>query len=49
MKLLFKHEATEQNGKLVLRIMARGSNIYILNDNLKQLERQVNYEDDERH
>jgi len=48
MKLLFKHDAEEQRAKLVLRVMVCGSHIYILNDNLKKLEQQINYEDDER-
>jgi hypothetical protein len=49
MSLLYKHEpSTTDGGLTVLRIIIKDKHVYEINDNIKQLQQKINYEDDER-
>lgn len=48
MTLLYRHEAENAERSVVLRIIIKDKHVYEINDNVKQLQQMVNYEDDER-
>jgi hypothetical protein len=50
MELLYKKEptTTNDNDDMVMRVIVKDNHIYEINDKLKQLQQQVNNEDDER-